>query len=69
MAWTVEEIEEMTEEEYNSLGQNQKQMVMQVLLDSLVSDGVAYQGDDGRYRLREDVRHIGDGMFVRRREN
>ena len=28
---------------------------MEKVLDGLVADGVAWKGEDGRYRIREDV--------------
>lgn len=45
---------------------------IQESLDKLVADGVAYIGEDGRYRVREDiqVKHLPDGtaLVSRRRE-
>lgn len=42
----------------------------QDLLDSLVADGVAWKGDDGRYRLREDMEmvSVGDDEIIARRK-
>lgn len=65
MRWSVAEIEGLTDDEYDALPTVEKLAIAQVLLDDLVSDGLAYQGEDGRYRLREDVRRVSPDTFTK----
>lgn len=61
---TVEEIEGMTDAEWDALSDQDQAAAAKVLLDTLVSDGLAYLGPDGRYRIREDVTVLDRGGFV-----
>lgn len=61
---TIDEIENMTEAEYAKLTKAQKADVTRVILETLCNDGLAYQGADGRYRIREDVELLDDGTVA-----
>lgn len=69
MAWSIEQIEGMDEDEWHSLPRAEQAEVMAVILESLTADGLAYQGADGRYRMREDVELASDGTATKRRPN
>lgn len=66
---TLDQIEAMSDAEFRRLPAKKRAACMKVILDSLVTDGLAYQGPDGRYRMREDARHIGDGLVFAGKPN
>jgi hypothetical protein len=61
---TVDELEGMTDAEWNAMSRADQVKASKVLLDSLVTDGIAYLGPDGRYRVREDVAVVDRGQFM-----
>ncbi len=69
LAITIDQIEGMSDSEWARLSKAGKAEVMAVILESLCADGLAYQGADGRYRMREDVVWQGDGNASASRPN
>lgn len=60
---TLDDIEGMTDAEWFALPSEQKYEASQVLLQSLVDEGMVYLGIDGRYRMRENLIDLGGGRF------
>jgi hypothetical protein len=61
---TIEDIQDMTDEEWFGMSIQQQYEASQIIMDSFVTDGIAYKGEDGRYRMREGVECSFDGDDV-----
>tara|TARA_R110000868_G_scaffold372402_2_gene636243 strand:+ start:1759 stop:1962 length:204 start_codon:yes stop_codon:yes gene_type:complete len=66
---TLDEIEDLTEAEWKALPRERQAELMGIILESLTEDGVAYKAEDGRYRIREDVMHLGGDQWARVKPN
>ncbi len=61
---TLEEIEALPEAAWEAMPIEERAAAMKIVLDSLVTEGLAYLGPDGRYRMRENVQCSPDGIFT-----
>ena len=66
---TLEEIEALPEAAWEAMPIEERAAAMKIVLDSLVAEGLAYLGPDGRYRMRENVQCDENGTFTSGRVN